>query len=370
MKLSIAMATYNGERFLPAQLHSFVSQSRMPDELVVSDDQSTDGTVPLLLEFQRHAPFLVDIQVNPARLGPTRNFDQALARTTGDLVLLSDQDDVWFDTKIASLEAAALANVEKACFISDALLVDGDLKPSGKTKMGQIRNAGLPATDMVMGCCAAFRRSLLDVLLPIPGDQAAAAFEALAEGSAIRVERLYVESLPAAQREEIKTEEEQVEAAGTTGDVRPSELLLGPRHRHPLCGKVDASLLYAGQSDYSADGKALKIAVQRRLDSLLAITDLASRPRPVLGYYGVIDERLERGVAEQTANGGEEEALHVLPADVHPRLEQVAAAHVSQVVLELIRVVVAELRQVDCQADCRAARRRVKTGQAQIADFN
>ena len=173
MKLSIAMATYNGERFLPAQLHSFVSQSRMPDELVVSDDQSTDGTVPLLLEFQRHAPFLVDIQVNPARLGPTRNFDQALARTTGDLVLLSDQDDVWFDTKIASLEAAALANVEKACFISDALLVDGDLKPSGKTKMGQIRNAGLPATDMVMGCCAAFRRSLLDVLLPIPGDQAA-----------------------------------------------------------------------------------------------------------------------------------------------------------------------------------------------------
>ena len=144
MKLSIAMATYNGSAFLAEQLQSFVDQSRLPDEIVICDDQSTDETLPILRAFAQSAPFSVTIHVNRERLGPTLNFDRALAMTSGELVFLSDQDDVWFREKLASVEADADARPGKACFINDAVLVDSALQPAGATKMAQIRRAGLP----------------------------------------------------------------------------------------------------------------------------------------------------------------------------------------------------------------------------------
>lgn len=168
MKLSIAMATYNGGRYLSRQLKSFTDQDRLPDELIVSDDRSSDNTLAILHEFSRTAPFPVDIQVNAERLGPTLNFDRALSRATGDIVLLSDQDDVWYGTKLAAIEALADSNPDVGCFIFDAMLVDKNLQPGTWTKMEQIALAGLPPTAMVMGCCAAFRRDLLSILLPIP----------------------------------------------------------------------------------------------------------------------------------------------------------------------------------------------------------
>lgn len=168
MKLSIAMATYNGQAFLAEQLQSFAGQTRLPDELVVCDDRSTDATLRILRDFARDAPFPVEIHVNPERVGPALNFDRALSMVSGDLVFLSDQDDVWYAAKLATVEALAVANPGKACFITDALLVDETLRSAGATKMEQIRNAGLPPTAMVMGCCAAFRRSLLQILLPVP----------------------------------------------------------------------------------------------------------------------------------------------------------------------------------------------------------
>jgi hypothetical protein len=173
MKLSVVMATYNGDRYLEAQLQSIGNQARLPDELIVNDDCSTDDTVGILREFARHALFHVDIRSNASRLGPKGTFAQALTRATGDLVFLSDQDDVWFDAKLAMMEAIALECPGKGCFVNDALFTDALLNPVGTTKMSQIHKAGLPAEAMVMGCCTAFRRSLLDLLLPIPDDERA-----------------------------------------------------------------------------------------------------------------------------------------------------------------------------------------------------
>lgn len=170
MKVSIAMASYNGARYLGEQLDSLLHQQRQPDELVVTDDQSTDATAELVRGFARTAPFTVRLEVNPVRLGVTRNFERALTLCTGDLVLLSDQDDVWMPGKIATLEAAARARPAGGCFMNDALLADGGLAPTGATKLGQIRAAGLADSAFVMGCCAAFSRELLDFLLPIPPD--------------------------------------------------------------------------------------------------------------------------------------------------------------------------------------------------------
>lgn len=173
MRISIALASFNGGRYLHEQLRSFAAQTRLPDQVVVTDDLSTDQTIQVARDFAKDAPFEVIVESNPRRLGVTSNFDRALSLCNGDLVFLSDQDDVWFPEKIATLVDLATSRPAAACWMVDALLADEKLVPTGTGKMQQIRSAGLPATAMVMGCCAAFRRDLLDLLLPIPGDQPA-----------------------------------------------------------------------------------------------------------------------------------------------------------------------------------------------------
>ena len=112
-KISIAMATYNGEPFIRQQLDSFSRQTLLPSELIVCDDSSTDATVSIVRDFSRSAPFPVKIFNNPARLGYTANFLQAARMCHGDLIAFSDQDDEWFPQKLdrvlrASLESDAL----------------------------------------------------------------------------------------------------------------------------------------------------------------------------------------------------------------------------------------------------------------------
>src|SRR4051812_29809463 len=100
--VSVAMATYNGAEFIRDQLRSLALQKRLPDELVVSDDGSTDDTVDILEAFAETAPFPVRISVNRENLGFTRNFERAILGCGGDIIYICDQDDVWFPNKIQS----------------------------------------------------------------------------------------------------------------------------------------------------------------------------------------------------------------------------------------------------------------------------
>lgn len=104
MRVSIAMATFNGARFLAEQLHSFTTQTRLPDELVVSDDGSSDETLAILRTFCERSPFPVNILNNDTGLhGVYHNFANALLHATGDVIFFSDQDDVWVPEKVACI---------------------------------------------------------------------------------------------------------------------------------------------------------------------------------------------------------------------------------------------------------------------------
>src|SRR4051794_15860948 len=92
---SVAMCTYNGARFIGAQLASVAAQTRTPDELIVCDDRSTDETVAIVQKFADSAPFRVRLHVNEENLGSTKNFERAVSLCEGDLIALCDQDDVW-----------------------------------------------------------------------------------------------------------------------------------------------------------------------------------------------------------------------------------------------------------------------------------
>jgi len=168
MKVSIAMATYNGEAYIGEQLESFLVQSRQPDELIVTDDLSTDATVRIVEAFAKSAPFEVKIYRNSANLGYARNFGRALSLASGDMVLLSDQDDVWFPSKVEYLMDLADRHPDRSLFMNDAQLTDKELNASQFTKIGQIKDLGLSEKSFVMGCCIAIRRELLQPLLPIP----------------------------------------------------------------------------------------------------------------------------------------------------------------------------------------------------------
>ena len=95
LHISVAMCTYNGGKYLREQLISIAKQARLPDELIVCDDVSNDATLQILNEFQKMAPFPIRIHRNGVRLGVTKNFEQAIALCNGDIIALSDQDDVW-----------------------------------------------------------------------------------------------------------------------------------------------------------------------------------------------------------------------------------------------------------------------------------
>ena len=180
-RISVAMCTYNGGRYLQEQLESIALQSRLPMELVVCDDQSTDDTISILKRFQVEAPFAVKVIRNSQRLGSTKNFDQAIGVTCGDLVALCDQDDRWGSTKLERLSEALCEDPFLGGVFSDANLIDEDggkigqrlfekhnFTPSKQRNFVSCPTATLLKYDVVTGATLMFRTAICRYSSPIP----------------------------------------------------------------------------------------------------------------------------------------------------------------------------------------------------------
>lgn len=167
-KVSVALASYQGARFLGEQLASLAAQTRLPDELVLCDDGSTDDTLAVASAFAASAPFAVRIERNPVNLGFNRNFERLLSLAAGDVVFISDQDDIWYPDKIARALAALEADPAALSLINDEDLMDGEGKRLGATYLGNVRKLGFPDSHHVAGCCTALRRAFLDLAAPFP----------------------------------------------------------------------------------------------------------------------------------------------------------------------------------------------------------
>lgn len=123
--ISIAMATYNGEKYIREQLNSLAAQTMLPCELVVTDDGSTDRTLEIVRDFARTVPFEVKIYCNKTRLGYAENFLKAASLCVGELIAFCDQDDVWLKTK-NEICAAAFKDPEiLLCVHSSRIWRDG-----------------------------------------------------------------------------------------------------------------------------------------------------------------------------------------------------------------------------------------------------
>jgi glycosyltransferase involved in cell wall biosynthesis len=182
MKIGVALCTYNGERYLPAQLQSILEQSRRPDAMVVCDDASQDGTLALLESWARGAGFPVRIVRNEVNLGYLRNFEKAIGLCQADVVVLSDQDDWWLPAKLEKIAALLDADRGAEAVFSDAEIVDESLDRLGyrlfdsllvsredreRARTGNLFPA-LLRRNLVAGATFAFRSGWKERILPIP----------------------------------------------------------------------------------------------------------------------------------------------------------------------------------------------------------
>jgi glycosyltransferase involved in cell wall biosynthesis len=181
LTISVAMATYNGEVFLRSQLESIAAQQRRPEEIVIGDDGSNDCTLAIIDEFTKRTGLRVRVQRNQERLGSSRNFERILLRCTGDIIVLTDQDDIWRPDKLQMIEAAFLANPGAPYVFSNGSIIDetghyiaGSLWDGAlfSKRERTLFRAGygskiLLRHNVVTGAALALRRNTLAIALPI-----------------------------------------------------------------------------------------------------------------------------------------------------------------------------------------------------------
>ena len=180
MTVSVALCTYNGERWLPAFLDGLSSQTLQPAELIVSDDGSRDATLDVIEAFAARASFPVRVAETHERLGSTMNFARAFSRCTGELIASADQDDVWRPDKLERM-TTALDRRGLAMAFSDGSVIDDDGRPVATTLWAGVgfhaRHQRAFARDplglllrksVVTGAAMVFRARYLDRLLPFP----------------------------------------------------------------------------------------------------------------------------------------------------------------------------------------------------------
>lgn len=182
-KVSVVVTTWNGSLFIDQQLESLLQQTRVPDEIVVADDGSTDDTLDRVRRFSARNELRWVVLSAEANAGLLPNIERGLKAATGDIVFLCDQDDVWRSDKVASFLEAFRDDSVSAVF-SDASLVYADLQSLGvslwqvegfshqekeKVRSGRLMEI-LMERNIVQGASLAFRRRWLPAILPIPRD--------------------------------------------------------------------------------------------------------------------------------------------------------------------------------------------------------
>ena len=174
---SVCIATYNGEKFIKEQIESILSQLDSNDEVIVSDACSTDNTLAVINSIKdarirvltltkraSHSKYSVFEKMDNIRY----NFENALSHAHGDVIFLADQDDVWKQNKVSRCVELLKDYV---CIVHDCEVFDGKTVtvPSFLDYMKPLQGiVGTLVKSPFMGCCMAFRRSVLELSIPMP----------------------------------------------------------------------------------------------------------------------------------------------------------------------------------------------------------
>ena len=138
--ISVIMPTYQGEQFLVQALDSIATQSVLPDELIISDDNSTDNTCKIVANMEKRDLFDVRLLHHDLQ-GPTKNYLNAIGYASGEIVVVCDQDDVWLPHKIERILSVFACSQDISLVSHDSLLADNELNSWGNTIRGGLRKS-------------------------------------------------------------------------------------------------------------------------------------------------------------------------------------------------------------------------------------
>lgn len=171
MKISVCMATYNGEKYLLRQLESILPQLEENDEIIIVDDASHDNTVFLISMLGDKRIHLIR---NPSNLGVIKSFENSISQATGDLIFLCDQDDIWFKDKVKRV--VSIFNEEDIdILVHDGVIINNNYKMLYKSITEKRLNWGPGVLRNILqnnyhGCFMAFRSNVAHSVLPMPSN--------------------------------------------------------------------------------------------------------------------------------------------------------------------------------------------------------
>jgi glycosyltransferase involved in cell wall biosynthesis len=163
--ISVCLAAYNGEKYIQEQIDSILIQLGDSDEIIISDDNSSDNTMAIIKNYNDHR---IKIIKNNGIHGYSHNFENALKHTSGDYIFWSDQDDVWLPNKVETILPFLIKDnlvVTDAYITNENLEIQKRLSQYRKYRNGYLRNL---TKNIYMGCTNAFTKNIKDYCLPFP----------------------------------------------------------------------------------------------------------------------------------------------------------------------------------------------------------
>jgi glycosyltransferase involved in cell wall biosynthesis len=182
MKTSVAMCTYNGEKFIKNQLESILNQSMVIDEIVICDDGSNDKTIAIIEQIRFENPNKISLYQNPINLRSNKNFEKAISLCNGDYIFLSDQDDIWKKNKVEKIIHYFTKNKSAEAVFSNAELINDNNKKFNNNNLwnsiGFMENQLSKPIDLyqhikfksntVTGATLCIKKEIKPLILPIP----------------------------------------------------------------------------------------------------------------------------------------------------------------------------------------------------------
>lgn len=182
-KISVAMAVYNGEKYIEKQLISVLNQTRLPDEVIICDDGSKDKTVNIIEKFiDKYSLSNWKLYSNKKNVGFSKNFYGSIKKTTGDIIFLCDQDDIWHEDKIKKMEKLFVADKKIKTLVSSFNLINENgmginiklsnkksnnniIKYKVKSKLEKVSKGTIFLYNISPGCTMAFTKDIKDIYL-------------------------------------------------------------------------------------------------------------------------------------------------------------------------------------------------------------
>lgn len=165
---SVALCSYNGEKFIEEQIRSILNQTMKIQEIIVVDDCSNDNTVRIAEAILENTDIKWLVLKNDTNIGFVKNFEKAMKLCTNDIIFLSDQDDIWYEDKVECILQYFHDNIKIAGLTHDAKIVDADRVWYGTYKNVQFRNGYGHPRPPITGALSVIKREYLAFIFPIP----------------------------------------------------------------------------------------------------------------------------------------------------------------------------------------------------------